>query len=160
MSQELLCQRISKGKSRSMYIATHLKSNLKMHKNIAHLDNPIYKVINDENNQSQENIAKGSTHAPRLKLDMIHLYLNKSMQGGLDTVNHQEPQISTQSKTKLVVVPISRILKENREICSNIKIDVKVMRQITNTNHPSSYHCANKILTRRGEYALVWISDV
>ena len=50
-----------------------------MHKNIAHLDNPIYKVINDENNQSQENIAKGSTHAPRLKLDMIHLYLNKSM---------------------------------------------------------------------------------
>ena len=44
MSQELLCQQISKGKSRSVYIATHLKANLKVHKNTANLDNPICKV--------------------------------------------------------------------------------------------------------------------
>ena len=44
MSQELLCQQISKGKSRSVYIVTHLKANLKVHKNTANLDNPICKV--------------------------------------------------------------------------------------------------------------------
>ena len=44
MSQELLYRWISKSKSRSVYIATHLKANLKVHKNTAHLDNLIYKV--------------------------------------------------------------------------------------------------------------------
>ena len=79
MSQELLCQRISKSKSQSVYIVTHLKVNLKVHKNTAHMDNPIYKVINDKSNLSHEHLVKGSTHAPRVKPYVIHLYLNKSM---------------------------------------------------------------------------------
>ena len=79
MSQELLCQRISQSKSQSVYIVTHLKVNLKVHKNTTHLDNPIWKVINDESNLSHEHLVKGSIHAPRVKPNVIHLYLNKSM---------------------------------------------------------------------------------
>ena len=79
MSQELLCQQISKGKSRSVYIATHLKANLKVHKNTTHLDSPISKVTNEKSNLYHEHLVKGSTHAPRVKLDVIHLYLNKSI---------------------------------------------------------------------------------
>ena len=43
------------------------------------MDNLIYKVINNENNLSHEHLVKGSIYAPRLKPDVIHLYLNKSM---------------------------------------------------------------------------------
>ena len=90
MSQVLLCRQISKGKSQSVYIATYLKENLKVHKNNAHLDNPICKVINDESNLSYEHLAKGFTHAPRVKLDAIHLYLNKIVYGGPNIVNHRK----------------------------------------------------------------------
>ena len=38
-------QKVSKGKSRNVYIATHLKADLKVHKNTAHLDNPICKTM-------------------------------------------------------------------------------------------------------------------
>ena len=99
-----------------------------MHKNTAHLDNPTRKVINDESNLSHEHLAKGSTYAPRMKPDVIHLCLNKSMYGGPDTVNRRKPHTSTQSKTKMTVVLISRILKGNGEICTSIRSDVKVMR--------------------------------
>ena len=75
----LFCQQISKGKSQRVYTVTHLKVNLKVHKNTAYLDNPIHKVINDESNLSHKHLVKGSTHAPWAKLDVIHLYLNKSM---------------------------------------------------------------------------------
>ena len=44
MCQKLPWQRISKGKSRSVYIEPHLKRNLEEHKNTTHLDNPIDKV--------------------------------------------------------------------------------------------------------------------
>ena len=111
-----------------MYITTHLKANLKVHKNTTHLDSPISKVTNEKSNLYHEHLVKGSTHAPRVKNDVIHLYLNKSMYGGPNTVNRQKPHTSTQSKTKLVAVLISRILKENGEICPNIRFDVKVMR--------------------------------
>ena len=37
------------------------------------------KIINEENNLSHEHLAKGSIHAPRVKPDVIHLYLEKSM---------------------------------------------------------------------------------
>ena len=63
-------------------MTTHLKAYLEVHKNIAHLDNPICKVNNDESNLSHEHLAKGSTYAPRVKPDVIHLYLNKSMHVG------------------------------------------------------------------------------
>ena len=79
MSQELLCQRISKSKSQSVYIVTHLKAYLEVNKNTAHLDNPICKVINDKSNLSHEHLAKGSTYAPQMKPNAIHLCLNKSM---------------------------------------------------------------------------------
>ena len=79
MSQELLYRWISKGKSWSVYIVTHLKANLKVHKHTAHLDNSICKVINDESILSHEHLVKGSTHAPRVKPGVSHLYLNKSM---------------------------------------------------------------------------------
>ena len=62
-----------------MCITTHLKAYLEVHKNTTHLDNLICKVINDESNLSHEHLAKGSTYAPRMKLDASHLYLNKSM---------------------------------------------------------------------------------
>ena len=68
-------------------------------------------------NLSHEHLAKGSTYAPQVKPDVIHLYLNKS-----------KTNTSTQSKTKLVAVPISRILKENGEICPSIRYDVKFIR--------------------------------
>ena len=57
----------------------HLKVNLKVHKNAAHLDNPICKVTMTKTNLSHEHLAKGSTHTPRVKPDAIHLYLNKSI---------------------------------------------------------------------------------
>ena len=79
MSNKLLWGQTSKCKSQSVYIVTHLKENLKVHQNTAYLDNPICKVINDEINLSQEHLVKGSTYAPRVKPDVIHLYLNKSM---------------------------------------------------------------------------------
>ena len=44
MSEKLLCRQISKGKSQSVYIMAHLKTNLKVHENTAHLDNLIYKT--------------------------------------------------------------------------------------------------------------------
>ena len=44
MSHKLLWRQTSKGKSRSVYIITHLKANLEVYKNTAHLDNPIFKV--------------------------------------------------------------------------------------------------------------------
>ena len=62
-----------------MCITTHLKAYLEVHKNTAHLDNPICKVINDKSNLSHEHLAKGSTYAPRMKPNASHLYLNKSM---------------------------------------------------------------------------------
>ena len=79
MSHKLLWQQTSRGKSRSVYIVTHLKEKLKVHENTTHLDNPIHQIINKENNLSHEHLAKGSIHAPRVKPDVIHLYLNKSM---------------------------------------------------------------------------------
>ena len=79
MSQELLCRQISKGKSWSVYVATHLKANLKVHKNTAPLDNLICKVINDKSNLSHVHLVKGSTYASRVKPNVIHLYLNKTM---------------------------------------------------------------------------------
>ena len=81
-----------------------------------------------ETNLSHEHLAKGSTHAPQVKSDVIHLYLNKSIWGGPDTVNHRKLWASTQSETKLATVPISRILKENGEICPSIRSNIKVMR--------------------------------
>ena len=77
--EKLLCQRTSKGKSQSVYIMAHLKANLKVHESTTHLDNPICKVTMAETNLSHEHLAKRSTHAPRVKPDAIHLYLNKSM---------------------------------------------------------------------------------
>ena len=79
MSEKLLCRRTSKGKSQSVYIMAHLKENLKVHESTTHLDNPICKVAMTKTNLSHEHLAKGSTHAPRVKPDAIHLYLNKSM---------------------------------------------------------------------------------
>ena len=57
----------------------HLKVNLKVHKNAAHLDNPICKVTMMKTNLSHEHLAKRPTHAPLVKADVIHLYLDKSM---------------------------------------------------------------------------------
>ena len=79
MSEKLQCQRTSKGKSQSVYIMAHLKANLKVHESTTHLDNPICKVIMAETSLSHEHLAKRSTHAPRVKPDAIHRYLNKSM---------------------------------------------------------------------------------
>ena len=79
MSEKLLCQRTSKGKSQSVYIMAHLKANLKVHESTTHLDNPICKVTMAETNLSHEHLAKRSTHAPQVKSDVIHLYLNKSI---------------------------------------------------------------------------------
>ena len=62
-----------------MCMATHLKAYLEMHKNTAHLDNPICKVINDESNLSHEHLVEGSTCALWMKPDVSHLYLKKSM---------------------------------------------------------------------------------
>ena len=39
-------------------------------------------------NLFHEHLAKGSTHAPPTKPDLIHLYLNKIVYGGLNIVNH------------------------------------------------------------------------
>ena len=60
-------------------IVSHLKAYLEVNKNTAHLDNPICKVINDKSNLSHEHLAKGSTYAPQMKPNAIHLCLNKSM---------------------------------------------------------------------------------
>ena len=79
MSHKLLWRQTSRGKSQSVYIVTHLKEKLKVHENTTHLDNPIHQIINEENNLSHEHLAKGSTHAPQVKSDVIHLYLNKSI---------------------------------------------------------------------------------
>ena len=79
MSEKLLCRRTSKGKSQSVYIMAHLKENLKVHESTTHLDNPICKVAMTKTNLSHEHLAKGPTHAPWVKPDAIHLYLNKSM---------------------------------------------------------------------------------
>ena len=79
MSHKLLWRQTSRVKSQSVYIVTHLKEKIKVHNNTAHLDNPIHKIINGENNLSHEHPAKGSIHAPWVKPDAIHLYLNKSM---------------------------------------------------------------------------------
>ena len=79
MSKKLLCRRISKGKSQSVYIVVHLKKKSQSAQNNAHLGNPIYKVTMTKTNLSHEHLAKGSTHAPREKPSVIHLYLNKSL---------------------------------------------------------------------------------
>ena len=57
----------------------HLKENLKVHESTTHLDNPICKVAMTKTNLSHEHLAKRSNHAPQVKPDAIHLYLNKSM---------------------------------------------------------------------------------
>ena len=87
MSEKLLYRRISKGKSRSVYIPTHLKATLEVHKNTARLDNPTDKVTMTKTNLSHEHLAKGSINTPRVKLDVIQLYLKKTMYGGPDIVN-------------------------------------------------------------------------
>ena len=74
MSQKLLCQRIPK----CVYRGSS-KSKSQSTQNGAHQDNPICKVTMAETNLSHEHLAKGSTHAPQVKSDMIHLYLNKSI---------------------------------------------------------------------------------
>ena len=62
-----------------MYIVIPLKANLEVLKNTTHLDNLICKVTMTKTNLSYEHLAKGSTHAPRVKPDVIHLYLYKSL---------------------------------------------------------------------------------
>ena len=64
MSHKLLWWQTLSGKSRGVYIVTHLKENLEVHENTAHLDSPTRKVINDESNLSHEHLDKGSTYAP------------------------------------------------------------------------------------------------
>ena len=66
MFEKLLYQQISKGKSQSA-------------QNTTHMDNPICKEIIMKTNLSHEHLAKGSTHASRVKPNVIHLYFNKSM---------------------------------------------------------------------------------
>ena len=43
------------------------------------MGNSIRKVINDGSNLYHEHLAEGSTYAPRMKPNVIHLCLNKSM---------------------------------------------------------------------------------
>ena len=62
-----------------MYIVAHLQANLEVLKNTTHLDNLICKVTMTKTNLSHEHLGEGSTHAPRVKLDVIYLYLNKSI---------------------------------------------------------------------------------
>ena len=73
-------------------------------------------------NLSHEHLTKGSTYAPRVKPDATHLYFNKSMSGGPNTVDRRKLWASPQSKTKLAIVSISRILKENGGNTTQYKI--------------------------------------
>ena len=58
----------------------------------------------------------------------IHLHLNKTMQEGLDIINHQKSQTNAQSKIKLAITSIPRKIKEDGEIYPNTRFHVKVMR--------------------------------